>query len=91
VGEKDEVSIKQVADAIVKAVGFTGEYSVRNSLLFSPCHIHTDEGYSSTRARQMDNTRRQHRMRSCSNTSLISSLHLSKRVSPLSPFSLHAD
>lgn len=28
VGEKDEVSIKQVADAIVKAVGFEGEYSV---------------------------------------------------------------
>ena len=28
VGEEDEVSIKQVADAIVKAVGFEGEYSV---------------------------------------------------------------
>ncbi|KAM0753408.1 GDP-L-fucose synthase [Meredithblackwellia eburnea MCA 4105] len=27
VGEKEEVSIKQVADAIVKAVGFTGDYS----------------------------------------------------------------
>ncbi|RUP49911.1 hypothetical protein BC936DRAFT_141004 [Jimgerdemannia flammicorona] len=27
VGEKDEVSIKDVADAIVKAVGFTGHYS----------------------------------------------------------------
>ncbi|KAI5476648.1 hypothetical protein MNV49_007426 [Pseudohyphozyma bogoriensis] len=27
VGEKEEVSIKQVADAIVKSVGFTGEYS----------------------------------------------------------------
>jgi len=26
VGEEDEVSIKQVADAIVKAVGFTGDY-----------------------------------------------------------------
>lgn len=30
VGEKDEVSIKQVADAIVKAVGFEGDYSVRD-------------------------------------------------------------
>lgn len=29
VGEDEEVSIKQVADAIVKAVGFDGEYSVR--------------------------------------------------------------
>jgi hypothetical protein len=28
VGEEDEVSIKQVADAIVKAVGFEGDYSV---------------------------------------------------------------
>jgi len=26
VGEEDEVTIKQVADAIVKAVGFTGDY-----------------------------------------------------------------
>lgn len=29
VGEDEEVSIKQVADAIVKAVGFEGEYMVR--------------------------------------------------------------
>jgi GDP-L-fucose synthase len=28
VGEEDEVSIKDVADAIVKAVDFKGEYSV---------------------------------------------------------------
>lgn len=28
VGEDEEVSIKEVADAIVKAVGFEGEYSV---------------------------------------------------------------
>nr|CAG8552142.1 7443_t:CDS:2 [Entrophospora candida] len=28
VGEKDEISIKDVADSIVKAVGFEGEYSV---------------------------------------------------------------
>jgi GDP-L-fucose synthase len=28
VGEDEEVSIKQVADAIVKAVGFEGEYKV---------------------------------------------------------------
>lgn len=31
VGEKEEVSIKQVADAIVKAVGFEGEYSFDTS------------------------------------------------------------
>jgi len=29
VGEDEEVSIKQVADAIVKAVGYEGDYSVR--------------------------------------------------------------
>ena len=29
VGEDEEVSIRDVADAIVKAVGFEGEYSVR--------------------------------------------------------------
>lgn len=29
VGEEEEVSIKEVADAIVKAVGFQGDYSVR--------------------------------------------------------------
>jgi GDP-L-fucose synthase len=28
VGEDEEISIKQVADSIVKAVGFQGEYSV---------------------------------------------------------------
>ena len=28
VGENEEVSIKEVADAIVKAVGFEGEYKV---------------------------------------------------------------
>jgi hypothetical protein len=31
VGEKDEVSIKEAADAIVKAMGFQGEYTVRFS------------------------------------------------------------
>lgn len=30
VGENEEISIKQVTDAIVKAVGFDGEYSVGN-------------------------------------------------------------
>lgn len=30
VGENEEVSIKEVADAIVKAVGFKGQYTVRN-------------------------------------------------------------
>jgi GDP-L-fucose synthase len=29
VGEDEEVSIKEVADAIVKAVGYDGEYKVR--------------------------------------------------------------
>ena len=29
VGEDEEISIKQVADSIVKAVGFEGDYSVR--------------------------------------------------------------
>jgi GDP-L-fucose synthase len=34
VGEDEEVSIKQVADAIVKAVGFEGNYTVRTPFLF---------------------------------------------------------
>lgn len=28
VGEDEEISIKEVADAIVKAIGFEGEYTV---------------------------------------------------------------
>ena len=33
VGEDEEVSIKQVADAIVKAMNFTGQHVVRQSLV----------------------------------------------------------
>jgi hypothetical protein len=33
VGEDEEVSIKQVADAIVKAVGYEGDYKVRPLLV----------------------------------------------------------
>jgi GDP-L-fucose synthase len=35
VGEDEEVSIKEVADAIVKAVGFEGKYSVRTTVTIS--------------------------------------------------------
>ena len=35
VGEEEEVSIKQVADAIVKAMGFTGRYEVRAAAAIS--------------------------------------------------------
>ena len=35
VGEEEEVSIKQVADAIVKAMGFTGRYEVRAAAVIS--------------------------------------------------------
>jgi GDP-L-fucose synthase len=35
VGEDEEVSIKEVADAIVDAVGFQGNYSVRMGI-YSP-------------------------------------------------------
>ncbi|KNZ46296.1 GDP-L-fucose synthase, partial [Puccinia sorghi] len=42
VGEEDEVSIKQVADAIVKAVGFEGDYSVHhNTIIPLDTSIHT--------------------------------------------------
>ena len=34
VGEDEEVSIKEVADAVVKAVGFEGDYSVRSPSTF---------------------------------------------------------
>lgn len=37
VGEADEVSIKQVADAIVKAVGFEGHYSFDTSKADGQC------------------------------------------------------
>ena len=36
VGEDEEISIKEVTDAIVEAVGFDGEYSV------SPVHSSVD-------------------------------------------------
>jgi GDP-L-fucose synthase len=42
VGEDEEVSIKEVADAIVKAVGFEGEYSVRVIYVSSPTRVHAD-------------------------------------------------
>ena len=42
VGEQEEVSIKQVADAIVKAVGFTGDYSVRPLRLLRLGRVRTD-------------------------------------------------
>jgi len=32
VGEEEEVSIKQVADAIVKSIGFTGQVIVSSSI-----------------------------------------------------------
>lgn len=42
VGEDEEVSIKEVADAIVKAVGFQGEYSVRFAYVVSSKKVHID-------------------------------------------------
>jgi len=39
VGEDEEISIKQVADAIVKAVGFQGDYSVSQHHLPQNCII----------------------------------------------------
>ena len=36
VGEDEEVSIKEVTDSIVKAVGFEGDYTVCVSTFFSP-------------------------------------------------------
>ena len=47
VGENEEVSIKQVADAIVAAVGFDGEYKVR--LPFPPVDPGTLERASERR------------------------------------------
>ena len=35
VGEDEEVSIKEVADAIVKALDFKGDYTVRLHVVFS--------------------------------------------------------
>jgi len=40
VGEDEEVSIKEVADAIVKAVGFEGNYTVTMISRLFPHDIH---------------------------------------------------
>jgi len=37
VGEDEEISIKEVADSIVKAVGFEGDYSVRATCELCRC------------------------------------------------------
>lgn len=78
VGEKEEVSIKQVADAIVKAVGFTGEYSV--SFAVTGKGPKTEIICSSILPRPMDSTRRLHPMPSSSNTSPTSNSLHSKKV-----------
>jgi hypothetical protein len=36
VGEEDEISIKDVADNVVRSLGFTGEYKVIDFSAFSP-------------------------------------------------------
>lgn len=84
VGEEDEVSIKQVADAIVKAVGFTGEYSVRFSLVAVPAQCKAHAGISSTPPAQMVSTRRRAATASFASTSPSSSSLPSRRVRSLS-------
>jgi hypothetical protein len=63
VGEDEEVSIKEVADAIVKAVGFEGNYTVTaNSRL---CSVHTTDGqYSLIPTGQMGSSVSQPRTKS---------------------------
>lgn len=39
VGENEEISIKQVADAIVKAIGFEGDYKVRERRITASRHV----------------------------------------------------
>lgn len=58
-GEKEEVSIKQVADAIVKAVGFTGEYSVRYSLALGTLFVFLPSSWTDVRGilAQYDSTK----------------------------------
>jgi nucleoside-diphosphate-sugar epimerase len=65
VGEDEEISIKQVNDAIVKALDFTGDYTVRNGSFPRSEGSEADGcGYSSTRARPTASSASRRRTRS---------------------------
>lgn len=85
-GEDEEVSIKEVADAIVKAVGFKGEYSVS-------CDVHRLDSlrsslpglHSSTQLVLMVNSVNPPRTRNSLHWLVDSSLYPSRKVSVLYP------
>jgi hypothetical protein len=68
-GESEEVSIKEVADAIVKAMEFNGDYQV--CVFFFRWHRCTADLFISgnyrrwTHRKRMDSIRRLRRMRNC--------------------------
>lgn len=66
VGEADEVSIKDVADSIVKHVGFQGDYSVSHAAARGEVHgsCSARSRRSSTRPRPTGSTRRRRATRS---------------------------
>ena len=64
VGEDEEVSIKEIADAIVKAVGFEGQYSVRLTNLAVSSLLVLISSCSLIRLGQMVNFVNQHRTKS---------------------------
>ena len=79
VGEDEEVSIKEVADAIVKAVGFEGNYTVMQTL---DCPVHeTHCRYSLIPPGQMDSSVNQPRIKRSCLSWVVSNLHPSTKVS----------
>lgn len=82
VGEKDEVSIKDVADAIVKALDFKGDYSVCSSGRSAWKSLITDMSFSSSILHvPMANTRRLLAMKSSWSTFLTLNLLPLNKVS----------
>lgn len=72
-GEDEEISIKDVADAIVKAVGFEGDYQVRLA-------IGTGLMSSLIHPRRTDNTASPRQMPSFKDSPVVSSSPLSRRL-----------
>jgi hypothetical protein len=79
VGEDDEVSIKEVADAIVKAIGFEGKYTVRQRSVLAS-YVLIPSAYSSILQSLMVSSAKPPPTRSCSPLWAVSSLRLSRRV-----------
>lgn len=81
VGEDEEVSIKEVADAIVKAVGFKGSYTVSRQIQKFITSHKSISCPSLTPVALMANSANQLQTRNCCRSSETSNSRHSKRVS----------